>query len=85
MGTFKLNVTEESYDGPDVKKRTSRFIMRTEGVFKVILNTPVFKGMRVGGLDGKKPTGKMIYITVIENGKPVPLILKVSERISPPN
>jgi len=79
IGTFKLNVSEESYDNheDDSHKRTARLIMRTEGVFRVILNTPVFKGMKVGNLAGKKPEGKMVYFTVIENGKPAPLVLKV--------
>jgi Ran-binding protein 3 len=79
MGTFKLNVSEESYDNHDEEphKRTARLIMRAEGVFRVILNAPVFKGMKIGSLDGKKPEGKMVFFTVIENGKPAPMILKV--------
>jgi Ran-binding protein 3 len=84
MGTFKVNVSEDSYDNhsEEAQKRTARLIMRTEGVFRVILNTPVFKGMKVGNLSGKKPEGKTVYFTVIENGKPVSLVLKVTFNIS---
>lgn len=79
MGTFKLNVTEPLFEDHDEEthKRTARLIMRSEGVFRVILNAPVFKGMKVGNVEGKKPEGKAVWITVVENGKPVPLVLKV--------
>ena len=52
--------------------------MRTVGVFRVVLNTPVFKGMKIGDNAGKEPTGKMISLAGVENGKPIPLMLKVS-------
>ena len=51
--------------------------MRTEGVFRVVLNTPVFKGMKVGDNEGKEPSGKMITLAGVENGKAVPLLLRV--------
>lgn len=74
IGTFKLNVTEAEGD----QNMTARLIMRTVGVFRVVLNTPVFKGMKVGDNAGKEPTGKMINLAGVENGKPIPLMLKVS-------
>ncbi|KAI9870223.1 MAG: hypothetical protein M1830_004509, partial [Pleopsidium flavum] len=73
IGTFKLNVVEVE----ESQKKTARLIMRTVGVFRVVLNTPVFKDMKIGDLAGKEPTGKMINLAGVENGKPVPLMLKV--------
>ncbi len=52
--------------------------MRTDGVHRVVLNTPVFKGMRFGTPDGKEPTGKTLNLTGMENGKPALFLLKVS-------
>ncbi len=74
IGTFKLNVTEDENES----RKTARLIMRTVGVFRVVLNTPVFQGMKIGDNAGKEPTGKMINLAGVENGKPVPLMLKVS-------
>lgn len=79
IGTFKLNVTEDEnglWTG-------ARLIMRTVGVFRVVLNTPVFKGMKVGDLEGKEPAGKTINLAGVEDGKPVPLILKVRLQFIP--
>ena len=52
--------------------------MRTDGVHRVVLNTPVFKGMKFGTPEGGEPTGKTINITGMEGGKPALFILKVS-------
>lgn len=56
-------------------------IMRAEGVYRVILNTPVFKDMNFGGPGGVEPTGKSINLGGLEDGKVVPLLLKVCEEI----
>lgn len=53
--------------------------MRTDGVHRVVLNTPVFKGMKVGTPEGGEPTGKTLNITGMEGGKPSMFILKVSK------
>lgn len=74
VGTFKVNVNEQEVDGPGKK---ARLIMRTEGVHRVALNTPIFKGMKVGGNEGQEPQGKMLNLAAMENGKAVPLLLKV--------
>ena len=34
--------------------------------------------MKIGDNAGKEPTGKMINLAGVENGKPIPLMLKVS-------
>lgn len=58
-------------------KRSARFIMRTDGVFRLILNIPLYKGMKVGDAEGKEPTGKHVQIAGIEDGRTVPLLLRV--------
>ena len=87
IGTFKLNVNEGlafdfGHGNGDIStgagaEKKARFIMRTEGVHRVVLNTPVFKGMKVGSNEAKEPTGKMLNLSAVENGKFVPLLLKV--------
>ncbi len=78
VGTVKLNVhytiKEDPEEGPEQK---ARLIMRTDGVHRVVLNTPVFKGMRFGTPDGKEPTGKTLNLTGMENGKPALFLLRV--------
>ena len=81
IGTFKLNLNE-AFDFGGEHERKARFIMRTEGVHRVVLNTPVFKDMKVGNNEGKEPTGKMVNLSAIENGKFVPLLLKVCLHVS---
>ena len=72
FGIFKFNVTQKSEDD-----RSGRFIMRVHQTYRVILNTPVFKQMSIGDSKGKEPPGKAISFAVVENGKPVPYMLRV--------
>lgn len=51
--------------------------MRTDGVFRLILNIPLYKGMKVGDAEGKEPTGKHVQIAGVEDGRTVPLLLRV--------
>ncbi|KPI43015.1 Ran-specific GTPase-activating protein 2 [Cyphellophora attinorum] len=55
------------YDDVDIK---ARVIMRSDGVHRVILNSPVFKDMKVGTTDGDEPSGKTMYLTGMDEGKP---------------
>ncbi|KAL9112945.1 MAG: hypothetical protein Q9227_002809 [Pyrenula ochraceoflavens] len=75
VGSFKVNVSDDK-EAEDPGKKKARLIFRTEGVHRVALNTPVFKDMKVGSNDGKEPNGKMLNLAAMENGKPVPLLLK---------
>ena len=80
VGTFKINTawapsSEESQD------RKSRLIMRTDGVHRVVLNTPIFKGMKVGTPEGGEPTGKTLNVTGMEAGKPTLFAIKASSII----
>lgn len=55
----------------------ARVIMRADGVHRVILNSPVFKEMKVGTQDGDAPTGKTMFLTGMEDGKPRLFQIKV--------
>ena len=65
--------------GTTLSDRKPRLIMRTDGVHRVILNTPVFKGMKVGTPEGGEPTGKTMNLTGMEDGRPALFILKVCD------
>ena len=78
VGQFKINTawappTEDS----EHSTPKSRLIMRTDGVHRVVLNTPIFKGMKVGTSDGGVPKGKTINITGSEGDKMGLFLLKV--------
>ena len=55
----------------------ARVIMRADGVHRVILNSPVFKEMKVGTQDGDAPTGKTMFLTGMEEGQPRLFQIKV--------
>lgn len=59
-------------------ERKARLIMRTDGVHRLVLNTPVFKDMNVGTHDGQEPTGRTMHLTGLEEGKPTGYQIKVS-------
>ena len=59
-------------------KKAARMIMRADGVLRVMLNTPIFKGMTVGDAKGQPPKSKQIHLASLEEGRSVPLLLRVS-------
>ena len=63
-------------DGKENKK-AARLIMRADGVGRVMLNTPIFKGMTVGDAAGKEPKSKQIHLASLESGRSVPTLLRV--------
>ncbi|KAI9368365.1 hypothetical protein BJX61DRAFT_222207 [Aspergillus egyptiacus] len=73
LGTFKVNV--KVTDGVEDKK-SARMIMRADGVGRVMLNTPLFKGMTIGDATGKEPRSKQINLASLENNRTVPLLLR---------
>ncbi|KAI9934700.1 hypothetical protein ASPWEDRAFT_651664 [Aspergillus wentii DTO 134E9] len=74
IGTFKVNVSVK--DGKEDKKAV-RLIMRADGVLRVMLNTPIFKGMTVGDPSGNEPKStKQIHLASLENGRSVPILLR---------
>ncbi|KAK2765129.1 hypothetical protein FQN54_008828 [Arachnomyces sp. PD_36] len=74
LGNFKLNVTKAP--GEDAKISSARLIMRADGALRVILNTPVFKGMTVGDASGEEPSTKQLHLASLENGRSVPILLR---------
>lgn len=52
--------------------------MRAHSTYRVLLNAPIFKNMKIGDSKGKEPLGKSISFAVIEDGKPIPYLIKVS-------
>ncbi|RHZ50333.1 hypothetical protein CDV55_102195 [Aspergillus turcosus] len=74
IGTFKVNVRVT--DGQEDKK-AARIIMRADGVLRVMLNQPLFKGMKVGDPSGNEPKSKQVHLVGYEDGRAVPLLLRV--------
>ena len=62
--------------------RKGRVLMRTDGVHRVILNSPVFKEMNVGTKDGEEPSGRTMMLTGMEDSRPRGFQIRVSNTIS---
>lgn len=58
-------------------KKTARVIMRADGVWRVILNIPIFKGMKAGDPSGAAPKGKQVHFAGFEEGRSVPFLFRV--------
>ncbi|KAJ5081689.1 hypothetical protein NUU61_009953 [Penicillium alfredii] len=71
IGTFKVNVRR----GPN-GKRSGRMIMRADGAGRVMLNSPIFKGMNYGDPKGEAPSTKQILLGSTEDNRTVPLLLR---------
>ena len=79
-GTFKLNVIS-SRDSED-KFKGSRFIMRAHQTYRVLLNQPAFTQIKVGDEQGSEPTGRTFAFAVIEDGKPIPHMVRVCKHVA---
>ena len=79
IGPFKLNVTRPD---PEVAEedRTigARFLMRAQHTHRVMLNTRVFKEMKISDSRGNAPSGKTVMFSAVHEGKVVPFLFKVS-------
>ncbi|KAI9824092.1 MAG: hypothetical protein M1832_002161 [Thelocarpon impressellum] len=68
------------------KKKAARLIMRAMGVYRVILNVPVYKHMKLLSPEGDVPTStkssRSLMLTIIEEGKPVMLQIKFRDSTS---
>ncbi|ETN47011.1 uncharacterized protein HMPREF1541_01201 [Cyphellophora europaea CBS 101466] len=81
-GVLKVNVRQEvqaaasdaeadAENGESAKiVLRARVIMRADGVHRVILNSPVFKEMKVGTESGETPTSKTMFLTGMDDGNP---------------
>ncbi|OLL26267.1 Brefeldin A resistance protein [Neolecta irregularis DAH-3] len=90
LGSLKINIhenpkTKEIISSrlgipPDLIARLTLLVMRTDAVFRVILNTPLFAGMTLDDnnkLSGANDLGdKFTRLVVLEEGKPVHLAIK---------
>ncbi|OQD75451.1 hypothetical protein PENDEC_c007G02870 [Penicillium decumbens] len=74
IGTFKLNGRKSS---TDPEKIFSRMIMRADGNMRVMLNSSLFRGMNYGDSKNECPTSKQILLAGVENGRTVPLLLRL--------
>ncbi|KAI9774613.1 MAG: hypothetical protein M1840_002862 [Geoglossum simile] len=82
--TTKKNTENTVNAGPaqearNTERRNARLLMRADGVLRVILNVLIFKGMVAGDGKGNLPTGRVVNLTVVEEGKPVPLLIKTPD------
>lgn len=73
IGTFKVNVRTGANG-----KKTGRMIMRADGAGRVMLNSPIFEGMRYGNAQNEAPDSKQILLASTEGGHTIPLLLRVS-------
>jgi Ran-binding protein 3 len=80
-GLFKLNLSVPGSEASEDYHRSGRFIMRAHQTFRVLLNTPIFKQMKIGDSKGNEPTGKSLSFSVIEKGKPTPYLIRVSASV----
>lgn len=64
--------------------KTGRFIMRAHQTYRVLLNAPILKQMKVGDSKGNEPSGKSFSFMVVEDRKPTPYMVKVSRGIHCP-
>lgn len=51
--------------------------MRSDGVHRVILNTPLYKEIKFGTPTGNLPTGKLVNVAGVDNKKIVPFLIRV--------
>ena len=88
IGTIHLNepILSLQSDETATKKRSKRLVMRSDGVLRVIMNVPLFKGMNVQGGEspsqgdaakGSMGNDKFVRIFAFEDGNPVQFAIKV--------
>ena len=78
-GMFKFNVRGQISDVATEAQKSGRFIMRAHQTYRVLLNEPVFKEMLVGDAKGNEPKSRSFAFAVIEKGKAVPHMIRVSD------
>ncbi|GAC99625.1 hypothetical protein PHSY_007228 [Pseudozyma hubeiensis SY62] len=66
-GTLRVNIPKRSSE-----KRPARLVMRADGILRVILNVPLFKGMKC------ELHEKFVRIVALEESKPVHYAIKLS-------
>ncbi|KAI9795093.1 MAG: hypothetical protein M1816_000115 [Peltula sp. TS41687] len=69
-------VDEASQDEGASQKPQARLLMRSEGVFRVVLNVPIFQGMKAGDQNGNVPSDRCLKFTAFEDEKHVMMQLR---------
>ena len=62
---------------PSEPNKLARLLMRSEAVYRVILNVPVFKTLKAGDQNGDTPSDRSVKFTALEDKKPVMMQLRV--------
>ncbi|THY31845.1 hypothetical protein D6D01_02760 [Aureobasidium pullulans] len=79
LGVLRLNVTEPQADDEDSTLK-ARLVMRADGSHRVILNTPIQKGLKFGDVHGARPTGGYMSFMGSLDGKPTLEFLQLKLR-----
>ena len=70
--------SEHSEYGQTSRKLLARLLMRSEGVYRVVLNVPIFKALKAGDQNGELPSDRCIKFTALEDERHVMMQLRVS-------
>ena len=62
---------------PASVKIQARLLMRSEGVYRVLLNAPVYREISVGDRNGDLPKDRLLLFPVVQDGKPINMALRV--------
>lgn len=66
LGVLRLNVSNDS----DSTAPKARLVMRSDGSHRVILNTPIQKGLKFGTITGERPVQGYMYFMGSLDGQP---------------
>lgn len=73
VGELKINVRSTADD-----KVTARFLMRADGVHRIVLNSPLTKQVEIKDPAGGPPKGKHVIFLGFVEGEPTLMQVKVS-------
>jgi len=79
VGVLRLNVTEPK-PGDEDSTLKARIVMRADGSHRVVLNTPIQKGLKFGDVHGAKPNGHFMTFVGSLEGKPQLEVLQMKMR-----
>lgn len=80
VGMLKLNTQVGS---PSSKPPKARLILRTDGIGKVVLNSPIQKNLLFGTPTGEQPSSGQIFFNGVWEGEMQSLTLRVCQSIQP--
>lgn len=78
LGVLRLNVLDSSSDSNSSSK--ARLVMRADGSHRVILNTPIQKGLKFGTVTGERPVNGYMYFMGSLDGQPKLELLQLKAR-----